>query len=156
MAPNDHVSVADQFSRTGVVECPIETVVEQLNSLGIMYAMGNGVGRDPKKALFLFALSASYFYPQAMINLSTMYARGIGVKRDDKIAYGWLRTAIVLGARDRILDVAVSRLAVAASRPEESNVMKGEKLARDLVISLVEQTDTAGAAANSAPCISPM
>jgi hypothetical protein len=49
VAPNDHVSVADQFSGTGVVECPIETVMEQLNSLGTKYAMGNGVGRNPKK-----------------------------------------------------------------------------------------------------------
>jgi hypothetical protein len=156
VAPNDHVSVPDQFSRTGVVECPFETVMEQLNSLGTKYAMGNGVGRNPKKALLLFALSASYYYPQAMINLSTMYARGIGVKRDDKMAYAWLRVAIVLGARDRILDVAVSRLAVAASRLGESNVTKGERLARDLVISLIEETATSGAAANSAPCISPM
>jgi Sel1 repeat len=154
--PNDYAAVADQSSRIGVVGCPIETVMEQLNSLGIKYAMGNGVGRDPKKALFLFALSASYFYPQAMLNLSTMYARGIGVKRDDKMAYGWLRAAIALGARDRILDAAVSRLAVAASRLGESKVMKGERLARDLVISLVEETDTNGAAANSATCISPM
>jgi hypothetical protein len=56
VAPNHHVSVADQFSLIGVIECPIETVMEQLNSLGTNYAMGNGVGRNPKKALLLFAL----------------------------------------------------------------------------------------------------
>jgi hypothetical protein len=72
------------------------------------------------------------------------------------MAYAWLRVAMVLGARDRILDDAVSRLEVAASRPVESNVMKGERLARDLIISFIEETATSGAAANSAPCISPM
>jgi hypothetical protein len=91
-----------------------------------------------------------------MINPSTMYPRRIGVRHDDKNGYAWLRVAMVLGARDRILDVAVSRLEVAASRPVESNVMKGERLARDLVISFIEETATSGAAANSAPCISPM
>jgi len=46
VAPTDHVSVADQFSRTRDLERPIETVMVQLNSLGTKYAMGNGVGRN--------------------------------------------------------------------------------------------------------------
>lgn len=109
---------------------------ETLNSTGILYARGIGVERDPEKALVLFATSASYLYPQAMINLATMYSAGSGARRSYALAYAWLRAAIVFGAQDHVLDVAVARLAVSASRLGRAKLMNAEARARRIVLAL--------------------
>jgi TPR repeat protein len=147
------VVIDGDISQFAMSQCPV-SIMEHLNSLGIIFAQGTGVRRDSKQALRLFALSASYGYPLAMINLATMYGRGIGVKRDRAVAYGWLRAAIVFVADDQTLDVAVSQLAIAASKMGVRRVRKGNRIARDIVVALREGTDGNAVAGSGAPCIS--
>jgi len=127
------------YAMLGLRQCNAEDTVESFNSLGIMYARGIGVERDPQKSLTLFLTAASYRYPEAMINLATMYTSGIGTKRDNEVAYGWLRAAIVFGAADRALDIAVSRLAVIASILGRAKLPRADRIARTIVISLLDE-----------------
>lgn len=76
-----------------------------------------------------------------MINLATMYSSGIGTKRDNEVAYGWLRAAIVFGAADHARDIAVSRLALIASRLGRAKLPHADRIARTIVISLLDEAD---------------
>lgn len=58
------------------------------NKLGIMYASGNGVTRDFKKAAELFNKSANQGLPGAQYNLGRLYQSGRGVQQDNAIAAG--------------------------------------------------------------------
>jgi TPR repeat protein len=68
-----------------------------LNPLGIRYAKGQGVKRDPAMAKRFFLRSAIQGYTPAMANLGTLYE--IGAKRyaDFQRAYAWARAALSFG-----------------------------------------------------------
>lgn len=57
-------------------------------NLGFMFANGEGVRKDEKKAFQLYEMAADKKHPEGYVNLSRMYSHGIGVERDyDKASH---------------------------------------------------------------------
>ena len=57
-------------------------------NLGFMFANGEGVRKDEKKAFQLYEMAADKKHPEGYVNLSRMYSRGIGVEHDyDKASH---------------------------------------------------------------------
>jgi TPR repeat protein len=65
--------------------------------LGIMYRYGQGVTKDPKKAITYLtaAANARGVHPLAQYHLGTMYFAGEGVHSDPVTALKWLQIAVV-------------------------------------------------------------
>ena len=66
---------------------------EDMFKLGVMYAEGQGVTKDYKKALYWFEKSAKQGFVKAQNNLGQMYYNGEGVTKDYVIAYKWAALA---------------------------------------------------------------
>jgi len=71
-------------------------VIAQTN-LGTMYAKGQGVPRDPVKAVELFRGAAGKGYAPAINNLGSMHDRGEGVAQDYWVAFDLYRMAAEKG-----------------------------------------------------------
>lgn len=66
--------------------------------LGSLYARGEGVPRDYKKALKLYTMAAEKGNPYAQTNLGFFYDAGIGVDaRDPAAAFKWYEKAAMQG-----------------------------------------------------------
>jgi TPR repeat protein len=141
LPPTAAATAASPDAQPPVGGSPACTEVNErtLNSMGVRLAQGVGVGEDPQEALLLFSAAAGYLYPEAMLNLATMYSSGRGVERDDLLAYAWLRASIVFGAQDSVLDIAVDRLALVASRLGTTNLRAAHRRAQTLVIALTDE-----------------
>jgi hypothetical protein len=63
------------------------------NSLGLIYAKGEGVTKDSKEAVRWFCTAADQGDATAQYNLGGMYYRGDGVTKDPKEAVRWYRKA---------------------------------------------------------------
>jgi len=62
-------------------------------SIGLMYARGYGVRKDPEEARKWWILAAVQNEPGAQFNLGLLYARGDGVAQDYAQAFRWYREA---------------------------------------------------------------
>jgi uncharacterized protein len=62
-------------------------------SLGVIYAIGQGVPLDYKEAIKWYRLAADQAYAGAQYNLGVMYANGLGVPQEYKEAVKWYRLA---------------------------------------------------------------
>jgi hypothetical protein len=71
--------------------------VEAQTDLGLMYANGEGVGRDYDEAVNWYRKAAEQGDAKAQNALGVMYHNGFGVKRDDKEAKKWFRKAAEQG-----------------------------------------------------------
>ncbi|MBI4695763.1 MAG: sel1 repeat family protein [Gammaproteobacteria bacterium] len=65
--------------------------------LGAMYQKGEGVARDPAKALALYTAAAQRGNADALYNLGNLYLMGEGVKQDDGWALTYYRQAAAQG-----------------------------------------------------------
>lgn len=63
------------------------------NKVGVLYATGRGVKREPKTALQWFLKAAEQGNMDAHINVGRMYEQGHGVARDRPKAYLWYHMA---------------------------------------------------------------
>lgn len=63
------------------------------NNLGLMFAQGRGVRRDPARAAELWRSAADSGHLMAQYNLGLAYYRGEGVQRDNRAALRWFRHA---------------------------------------------------------------
>jgi TPR repeat protein len=80
-----------------VVLTPLERLTALANSgnpqaqqdLGLKYAEGNGVLRDPKQAALWLERSASAGMPNAQYHIARMYQKGTGVPSDMNKSYQW-------------------------------------------------------------------
>lgn len=61
--------------------------------LGLLYAHGRGVEKDPAAAAAWFQKSAKQGNAEAQFDLGHLYRRGAGVPQDDTIAVDWWRKA---------------------------------------------------------------
>jgi uncharacterized protein len=61
--------------------------------LGLLYAHGRGVEKDPATAATWFHKSAEQGNAEAQFDLGHLYRRGVGVPQDDAIAVDWWRKA---------------------------------------------------------------
>ena len=67
------------------------------NSLGSMYAFGEGVPQDDAEAAKWYRLAAEQGYARAQAALGPMYVSGRGVPQDDAEAVKWFRLAAEQG-----------------------------------------------------------
>jgi hypothetical protein len=67
------------------------------NSLGVLYAGGQGVPKDAAAAVKWFRLAAEQGYAGGQNNLGMMYANGQGVPQDSAEADKWFRLAAEQG-----------------------------------------------------------
>ena len=63
------------------------------NSLGFMYANGEGVPKDDAEAVRWFRLAADQGLAEAQVVLGIMYANGRGVPKDSVLAHMWSNIA---------------------------------------------------------------
>lgn len=76
------------------------------NKMGVLYATGRGVRRDPKMAMKWFLRAAENGNIDAHINVGRLYEQGHGVQRNLPKAYLWYHMAARApkgkGMRDRL------------------------------------------------------
>ena len=75
------------------------------HSLGLLYAIGEGVPKDQKEAVKWFRLSADQGHADAQSQLGGAYALGIGVPKDNLLAYMWYNIAGANGYDVEVLRV---------------------------------------------------
>jgi len=68
-----------------------------MNNLGVLYATGEGVAKDPEEAARLCRRAADAGNDLAARNLGTMYETGEGVPKDLKTALAWYQKGADLG-----------------------------------------------------------
>jgi len=69
--------------------------IEAQHQLGMMYAVGEGVAKDPDEALRLLTRAADQNYVQAIRTLALAYADGqLGLTRDPEAALSWLQRGV--------------------------------------------------------------
>jgi TPR repeat protein len=78
-----------------------------VTNMGLMYAEGRGVTKDPAQAVTLFRQAAEGGDAAAQYNLSLMYARGNGVPQDDKESVHWLTAAADHNVIAALIDLGI-------------------------------------------------
>jgi len=109
-----------------------------LNLLGIRYAKGQGVNRDPRLAMRFFLLSALKGYTPAMANVGTLYETGAIGRPNQHRAYAWVRTALSFGVPEKDHDATVLKLGMIAARLGSNNIGAAERLAGAIATRVVE------------------
>src|SRR6202142_2375896 len=109
-----------------------------LNLLGIRYARGQGVKRNPALAKRFFLRSAAQGYTPAMANLGTLYEIGAMKHSDFQRAYAWVRTALIFGVPEEDHDETVLKLWVIAARLDPGRIEDAERLAGAIATRIVE------------------
>ena len=96
------------------------------NSLGTMYAQGEGVQRDDKAAVHWFGQAADQGHAEAQANLAGMVYQGLGAPRDIAKAYFWFVVAASRGDD-------ISERDAAAIKPEltADQIKEAERLAKE-------------------------
>ncbi len=110
---------------------------DAMNTLGQMYAQGLGVTRSSANAIELFERSAYLGYSSAMVNLGSLYAAGSGV--DNRLAYAWVRAALLLGVAAEERDATVYILGMVVARLGPNELARAEELARNIVVTIVSR-----------------
>jgi TPR repeat protein len=109
-----------------------------LNFLGIRYAKGQGVKKNPGMAMRLFLRSAMQGYTPAMANLGTLYVTGAVGHRNFQRAYAWMRTALSFGVPEEDHDATVLKLGMIAARLDPNDIDRAERLARAIATRIVD------------------
>jgi TPR repeat protein len=104
-----------------------------MNGLGMMYALGRGVGQNYGMALDLFRRAALQGQVPGMVNVGLLYDRHTNHPGHSISAYAWLRAALSFGVPDEDRDAIIFRLGMIASRIGETNAARAEHLASLLV-----------------------
>jgi TPR repeat protein len=100
-----------------------------MNGLGMMYALGRGVGKNYGVALDLFRRAALQGQVPGMVNVGLLYDRHSNRPGHSISAYAWLRAALSYGVPDEDRDAIIFRLGMIASRIGETNTARAERLA---------------------------
>jgi hypothetical protein len=109
-----------------------------LNLLGIRYAKGQGVKRNPGLAVRLFLRSAIQGYTPAMANIGTLYEIGAIGQSDFQRAYAWVRAALWFDMREENHDETVMKLWMIAARLGPDRIESAERLADVIAAWIVE------------------
>jgi hypothetical protein len=99
MAAATEAAKAGDFSLAASLLEPLAADNEPLAlyNLALLYASGQGVPRDPRKAFELTERAARKGLVSAQNNLGVMYLKGIGVNPDHDLAIRWLNVAAANG-----------------------------------------------------------
>jgi len=87
--------------------------------IGKMYADGQGVPADMKKAFDLFNRAAKLGNPEAMVSAAAFYSAGEGVEKNMKAAFEWFRKAAEMN-----FSIAQFSLGIALAAGDEENDLK--------------------------------
>jgi hypothetical protein len=109
-----------------------------LNLLGIRYARGQGVKRNPALAKRFFLRSAIQGYRPAMANLGTLYEISAKRHSDLQRAYAWVRAAMSFGVSEDDHDEMVLKLWMFAARLGPERIESAERLADVIATRIVE------------------
>ena len=109
-----------------------------LNTLGIRYAKGQGVKKNPGMAMRYFLRSAMLGYTPAMANMGTLYEIGATGNPNMHRAYAWVRAALSFGVPAEDHDATVLRLGMIAARLGSQNIDAAERLAAVISSQIVE------------------
>jgi TPR repeat protein len=115
-----------------------ERELSGLNLLGIQYARGRGVKRNPRMAMKIFVRAAIRGYTPAMANLGTLFEIGSFGAPDLQRAYAWLRAALSFGVPEQDHDATVMKLGMIAARPDASAITRSESMAEALARQIVD------------------
>jgi TPR repeat protein len=110
-----------------------------LNLLGIRYAKGRGVKRNPRLAMRFFLQSAVHGYAPAMANLGTLYEIGATGHVDFRRAYAWVRAALSFSVPEENQDETVLKLWMIAQQLDPDRIESAERLASVIGIEIVER-----------------
>jgi TPR repeat protein len=109
-----------------------------LNLLGIRYAKGQGVNRDPRLAMRFFLLAALKGYTPAMANVGTLYETGATGRPNQHLAYAWVRAALSFGVPEEDHDATVLKLGMIAARLGSRHIDAAERLAGAIATRVAE------------------
>src|SRR5580658_7154070 len=109
-----------------------------LNLLGIRYAEGQGVKRNPGMAMRFFLRSAIQGYTPAMANVGTLYEIGAMRHSDFRRAYAWVRAALRFGVPEEDQDQTVLKLWMIAAQLGPDRIAGAERLANVITTRLLE------------------
>jgi TPR repeat protein len=109
-----------------------------LNLLGIRYAKGQGVKKNPRMAMRFFLRSAMQGYTPAMANLGTLYETGAVGHPNFQRAYAWTRTALLFGVPEEDHDATVLKLGMIAVRLGPHDIDRAETLAGAIATRIVD------------------
>ncbi|MGI3900295.1 MAG: tetratricopeptide repeat protein [Janthinobacterium lividum] len=86
--------------------------------IGLRYAEGRGVARDPKQALAWFDKSAAQGSAPAQYRLGSAYEKGVGLDRDPALAMAWYGKAADAGNIRAMHNLAVMSAEGAVGKPD--------------------------------------
>lgn len=76
--------------------------------LGVLYALGEGVTQNYRRAAQLFKTSAEHGVAEAQYNIAVMYSEGLGIARNPKEATLWYRRAAAQGNPSAAFNLGVA------------------------------------------------
>ena len=87
--------------------------------LGVMYENGQGVLKDPAKAVSWYQKAAAQNHALAQNNLGWAYFQGLGIARDDAQALKWFQTALSQGVEiaQNNIDLMIQQGRVPSQKP---------------------------------------
>ncbi len=97
------------------------------NSLGWMYANGEGVVEDDAEAVHWYRKAAEQGFAASFQALGLMYSRGEGVPQNDVQAYAWSNVAAIQGST-----VAVHDRAFIEQRMTKYQIAEGQRLSFEI------------------------
>jgi len=106
------------------------------NTVGRMHLLGQGVPKNPDKALILFRKAAKQGLPNAKNNIGVMYASGNTVPQDYKQAFVWIREAADQGFALAMNNLADMYENGAGVKPNRAEANKWRKKAQDIGITV--------------------
>jgi TPR repeat protein len=86
---NDNLQVLRKAAESGDADAQYR--------LGLKYAEGEGVAKDPSQAAEWYRKAATHGQPNAQYNLGSLYYKGEGVPKDPAQAAEWYRKAAAQG-----------------------------------------------------------
>jgi Sel1 repeat len=131
-------SVAECAPESRTTGAEFDQELSALNLLGIRYAKGQGVRRNPGLAVRLFLRSAIQGYTPAMANIGTLYEIGAIGQSDFQSAYAWVRAALWFDMREEDHDETVLKLWMIAARLGPDRIESAERLADVIAARIVE------------------
>jgi TPR repeat protein len=125
-------------SRVSAEDGEADQELSALNTLGIRYAKGLGVKRNPGMAMRYFLRAAMRSYTPAMANMGTLYEIGATGNPNMYRAYAWVRAALSFGVPMEDHDATVLRLGMIATQLGSENIQAAERLAGVISSQIVE------------------
>jgi hypothetical protein len=140
-APEPHTTASPRQTRPSDDSKFDQRDLRALNLLGIRYAQGQGVKKNPGLAMRFFLRSALQGYTPAMANLGTLYEIGATRRADFRRAYAWVRAALSFGVPEDDHDATVLKLGMIAARLGPERIDSAESLAETIATRIVESCE---------------